>query len=110
VLIKRVLDDVKNKYLPAVTVYSDFQDREGGPLQLPCSGVLLHPRLVITAGHCVCGPRPAREDEQPPRSGLPSSGSGPLSRAQVLAGVTLTRITDGNGPCATGRPGDRHSV
>lgn len=71
-------------------------------MQRPCSGVLLHPRLVITAGHCVCTTRPPRTGEQPP----PPTGpwrSGPLlSRTQALAGVTLTGIIDKDAPCASG--------
>ncbi|WP_224244257.1 trypsin-like serine protease [Hyalangium gracile] len=42
--------DVSNRYLSTVVVTTD----EASGM---CSGVLISPRLVLTAGHCVCGRR-----------------------------------------------------
>lgn len=46
--------DVKNRFLPAVMVAS-FPDSTG--LGKQCSGALVAPRLVLTAGNCVCSGR-----------------------------------------------------
>lgn len=99
-LIKPGTDDVKNKYLPAVAVLSEWE-WQGRPYRQACSGALLDPKLVITAGHCVCAARLPTEHEQRPGSSVPLNISLWASRAQALAGVTLTEIWDGNGPCAS---------
>lgn len=46
-------EDVGNRYASAVVVQSE------GTLYGFCSGVLIAPRLVLTAGHCVCTPSQA---------------------------------------------------
>lgn len=52
--------DVENRYVSAVAVTTD------NPMGL-CSGVLVSPRLVLTAGHCVCAQQ---------RVAAPSGGGG----------------------------------
>lgn len=46
--------DVKNRFLPAVSVRTPSKRIDG---QSDCSGVIVSPRLVVTAGHCVCKKR-----------------------------------------------------
>jgi hypothetical protein len=48
--------DVKNRY--ASTLMIAFSDQMAEPR---CSGVLIGPRLVLTAGSCVCAPRQVTE-------------------------------------------------
>lgn len=47
--------DEANRYLPAVGVNTPAKKKEG---EDDCSGVLISPRLVLSAGHCVCMRRP----------------------------------------------------
>lgn len=67
----------------------------------PCSGVLIHPRLVITAGHCVCLSRQPTPQERLPAQGKPQKKSRAVTRAQELVGVTITEIIDKDSQCAS---------
>jgi hypothetical protein len=49
--------DELNRYQSAVRVRTLFLERDAGERARTCSGVLLGPRLVLTAGHCVCHER-----------------------------------------------------
>jgi hypothetical protein len=57
-IISKGTRDTSNRYKATVWV-------DGG--RGACSGVLVAPRVVATAGHCVCSPRKARPEEAPVR-------------------------------------------
>lgn len=93
--------DAEDRYLSAVMVVIDSQSSRGRSSN--CSGVLAHPRMVITAGHCVCASRaPTREDEgsqalNPPQQARQTRV---ITRAAALQGVSLTEISDARSSCA----------
>lgn len=87
--------DRKNRYLPVVKISTPSNKNAA-----ECSGVLISPRLVLTAGHCVCSTRPlSAGDEQKVRAAVgktmksaPVRARGEVSRA-VLRGSDA--IADG---------------
>lgn len=91
--------DAEDRYLSAVMVVVDSGSQGG--TRGGCSGVLAHPRMVITAGHCVCAGRaPTREDEASRADSLPPRQAGVITRAAALQGVSLTEVTDARSSCA----------
>ncbi|MCY1083264.1 hypothetical protein [Archangium lansingense] len=93
--------DVENKFLPAVMVTAAMTDSTGRRVMKPCSGVLIHPRLVITAGHCICLSRRPTPQELLPARGKPQEKSRAVARDRELVGVTLTEIIDKDSQCAS---------
>lgn len=85
-----VLDDVNHHPSVVKLVVSQTAARslelEGG-----CSGVLIAPRLVLTAGHCVCG---RRKVTAPPRAAAPARSTRGISRAETLQGTRVTSAID----------------
>ncbi|WP_224244743.1 trypsin-like serine protease [Hyalangium gracile] len=49
--------DSLNRYLSTVLVTTTFLVPKKGTQVKTCSGVIIHPRVVLTAGHCVCAVR-----------------------------------------------------
>jgi hypothetical protein len=70
--------DTDNRYASTVMVQA-----EEPALGLSCSGVLLNPRLVLTAGHCVCPRQSAGAPNGTERVTI--DGSGCAKHAQVTA-------------------------
>ena len=51
--------DFANRYQAAVMVTTNTAKKDGADVF--CTGVLISPRLVLTAAHCICAPPPAAE-------------------------------------------------
>ncbi|HVG62564.1 MAG TPA: trypsin-like serine protease [Hyalangium sp.] len=97
--------DSENKYLPAVKVSSVIIDSARRRHYRPCTGVLVDPRLVITAGHCVCIERAPTQQEQVHTKGeepkKAAKNPAVLTQAAALSGVArITGIIDNKSPCA----------
>jgi hypothetical protein len=96
--------DVTNRYLPAIRVtarekLARERDRIAPIGQMSpsaqCSGALIAPRLVLTAGHCVCmirsftAPAPKERQSAPPRR------KAIISKDAALENETIAAIIDG---------------
>jgi Trypsin-like peptidase domain len=86
--------DVSNRYLSSVLVTADLDDEQRGI----CSGAILAPRLVLTAGHCVCPERrvPSKPGADPSDIQFVIDGSGCAKTAQATTSVYEPRSAVGN--------------
>lgn len=76
--------DSLNRYVSAVAITTRFQVPDRGTDIRTCSGVLIHPRVVLTAGHCVCHERKAVPPEASDTSTLDSSTCARESTVEAL--------------------------
>ncbi|WP_224371985.1 trypsin-like serine protease [Hyalangium versicolor] len=101
--------DLENIHLPSVMVSASIVTERGRLARKSCSGVIVHPRLVFTAGHCVCAARTTKaEDRLTHFTGMEPTGptradrvvKHVVSRGSALEDVSLTSIIDAKSPCA----------
>ncbi|KFE63168.1 trypsin-like serine protease [Hyalangium minutum] len=80
--------DAKNRYLSNVAIHTGAKREDGSE---HCSGVLISPQELLTAGHCVCmkrklsTPDARAELDRRLREALPSSGRSAAERASIDA-------------------------
>lgn len=84
--------DAANRYPSTVLVEAFAAAGEEGALK--CSGVLVSPRLVLTAGHCVCIQRKPKTSSNP--SGALNDGLKCASKALIR--TTTYQPQEGEGP------------
>lgn len=76
--------DSLNRYMSTVAITTTFHVPERGTDIRTCSGVLIHPRVVLTAGHCVCHERMSVPPEASDISILDKSTCAKVSTVKVF--------------------------
>jgi hypothetical protein len=94
--------DDEDRFLATVMVIIDRSSQAG--LVEGCSGVMVHPRMAITAAHCVCGRRaPTRGDASSRAGGRAASNftqqASAITRSSALRDVSITEVSDARSPC-----------
>lgn len=101
--------DVEDVHLPSVMVNAGVLNPNGSLTRKSCSGVIVHPKLVISAAHCFCAPRrPTEGDKTNPlvvpealeRFRKERTGSPGVTRESALQGVAMTSIMNRKSFCA----------
>jgi hypothetical protein len=75
--------DVSNRYSSTVLIEANPSTTEAGALK--CSGLLVAPRLVLTAGHCVCSQHKTETSSNP--------GGNIIDRSACASTATITAMT-----------------
>ncbi len=84
--------DETNRYLPVVSLNTSAKRREG---EGECSGVLISPRIVLTAGHCVCMRRKiAKADEEKVRAAVDRVISSQPKKVRAAVSREVLRVAD----------------
>lgn len=76
--------DSQNRYLFTASISTRFLVAGQGIQEMNCSGVLIDPRVVLTAGHCVCSPRKALPPE--------AAGASFIDRSTCVETTSVTLI------------------
>jgi hypothetical protein len=86
------VEDVKNQFAFAVMVKASVSAVE----TLKCTGVLISPRLVLTAGHCMCARHKLTEPESDTKFVI--DGSACTEEAEVTTVTYHPRVEDSDAP------------
>jgi hypothetical protein len=90
--------DVGNRYRSTVRIFASKMAERAQELAGECSGVLIAPRLVLTAAHCVCAKRRAVPEDKVRHltRAIGKQQEGTIAKADALKGVSIEFISDGS--------------
>ncbi len=98
--------DVENKHPSTLKVLAAEKAREPGTTG-ECSGVLIAPRLVLTAGHCVCIARQPSESERDallkPETSTTEQRTDSISRLKSIQGIRIHTLMDSSSCAKTAK-------
>lgn len=82
--------DTSNHYLSTVRIVTALPNKRGTSFST-CTGVLIHPRLVLTAGHCVCQAHPGTTAED---AGVFTLDASQCAKTASISTVRYASLTD----------------